>query len=237
MLYVFHGNNRKKVADQVRKLTQQLVLKKPDAQVFTLEGKDFQVREIDELIEAQGLFTRRHIVIVKEPMQEAQTRELFAERLKKISETGNIFIVLEDKLIAAHKKKLEKYAEKIEEHTEKEGSKEVFNVFTLTDELGQKNKRALWLKYTEALKNGIEIESIHGTLHWAVRGMLFALQSPSPEASGQKPFVYQKQKRFAGNYGAECLRELSRELIDIYHNARRGRYDMQTALERWILSL
>lgn len=237
MLYVFHGNNRKKVTDRANALIASLVNKKPDAQVFTFDSKDMYGEELDSLIEAQGLFVERHIVVLKQPLQDSENKETVLDRLERFAQTQNIFIILEDALLASHKKTLSKHAEKIEEHTESKADTKPFNVFGLGDALGEKRKRALWTGYIQALEHGIEVESVHGTLHWALRGMLLAQNTSSPNESGQKPFMHSKFKRYANNYTRKELVTRSRELIALYHDARRGKHDLKIALERWILSI
>lgn len=236
MLYVFYGSDTKKVADKAMKLVADLLKKKPDAQVFTFE-EDVSEMHIDELIEARGLFVEKHIVVLKQPFLKEETKNAVLEKLERFAQTENIFIVVEGKLLAPEKKKLEKHAEKIEEHVRKEEVKEYFNVFQLGDALGERNKRELWSGLMRALRAGNEPESLHGTLHWAVRSMLAAGNSGSPEEAGQKPFVYSKFKRYAKNFKEGELSKLSRELITLYHESRRGKYDLETALERWVLAI
>lgn len=237
MLYVFFGTNITKVSDQASRLVSSLLKKKPDAQVFSFEGGAILESDIDALIEAQGLFVERHIVVIKRPFVVAESRDVVLARLEQFATTQNIFIIIEDKLLAEHKKAFTKHAEKIEEHVEVEKAKKPFNVFALADALGAKNKQALWVGYMGALRAGLEVESVHGTLHWAVKAMLSASGAGSPEEAGQKPYSYNTYKRYAHNYSPEELVSLSRDLITLYHDARRGKHDLKVALERWILSI
>jgi DNA polymerase III delta subunit len=237
MLFVVHGTNIHKVANQTTRLVEQLLKKKPDAQVFYFEGGNVKENDLDQLIEAQGLFVEKHIVVLKQTLEIADSRDIVFPRLKRFATTQNVFIVSENKLIAEHKKELAKHAEKIEEHKKEVKQKNDFNVFKLGDALGTKNKKALWIGYREALRNGQEPESIHGTLHWAVRGMIASRNASSPEEAGQKQYTYDKFKRYSKAFGEGELEKLSRELITIYHNVRRGEYELKPALERWVLRL
>jgi DNA polymerase III delta subunit len=237
MLYVFYGNNRKKVADQAQKLVASLLSKKPDAQVFSFEEGESYAGELDALVEAQGLFVERHIILIKQPLQDSENKEYVLSRLEQFAQSSNIVVIVEDALLATDRKKFERHAEKIEEHTEKKTNTEAFNIFQLGDLFGKKNKRELWTTYIQALKSGVEVESVHGTLHWAVRGMLLAQNTDSPEASGQKPFMHSKFKNYAKHFENGELNKRSRELVTLYHDARRGRHDLKIALEHWILSL
>ncbi len=166
-----------------------------------------------------------------------ETRSIVVPRLKRIAETQNIFVIAEGKLLAEHKKVLEKHAHQTEEHALKKVEKESFNVFALSDALCARNKQMLWSLYMQALRAGLEPESIHGTLHWSVRTLLSVVRSKSFEESGQKQFTYNKYKHTASIFKEEELVRFSRELISIYHDARRGGLELTLALERWILAL
>lgn len=237
MLYVFHGTNTKKVSDHASRLVANLLKKKPDAQVFSFEGGDISESDIDALIEAQGLFVEKHIVVLKQPFVVALSRDLVLARLEQFAMTKNIFVIIEEKLLAEHKKAFAKFAEKIEEHSQLKTDKEPYNVFALADALGTRNKQSLWVIYMGAQRAGLEIESIHGTLHWAIKAMLSASRTNTPEEAGQKQYSYTKFKKYAGNFSPEELVALSRNLVSLYHEARRGKGDLKILLERWILSI
>jgi DNA polymerase III delta subunit len=237
MLYVFHGTDTYTVADKANRLVAGLVRKFPDVQVFTFEGDFIEESALDELVEARGLFIEKQIIVLKQPFIKAESRDLILARIKNFGLSQNIFVLSEGKLLADQKRALTKHAEKIEEYKSEGKKEEKFNVFALSDALGAHNKKVLWTGYVEARRAGVAAEPIHGMLHWAIRSMLLADRAKSPEESGQKPFIYSKFKRYAQNYGEDALRQHSRELITIYHDARRGVHELDTALERWVLGL
>jgi DNA polymerase III delta subunit len=238
MLYVFHGTNTHKVADQTNKLITSLRTKRPLVEIFSFEGGEIQDSDLDALIEAQGLFVEKHIVVLRQTFEFAESRERVLVRLKRLAETQNIFVISENKLLAEHKKALTKHATKIEEHMQVVEEKKKFNVFQLGDALGARHRQELWSGYIQALRAGLEPESIHGTLHWALKSMLSATKTKSAEEAGQKSgFVYNKFKRYATNFKKDELAELSRSLVTVYHDARRGKVDFKTALEQWVLKI
>ncbi len=238
MLFVIHGTDNVKVADKTAKLVASLLSKKPDAQVFYFDDGELEEAELDALTGAQGLFVEKHIVVLKQPFINEQAKEVVLKRLPLFKASQNIIVLAEGKLLAADKKKLEKHAEKIEEHEAvKEKAVAPFNVFALGDALGVRDKRGLWTLYVQALRAGLEVQSVHGTLHWAVRSLLAAQHAAVPEEAGQKPFMYSKYKRYLANYSTHEVQELSHDLIRLYHDARRGKGDLKVTLERWILTL
>ncbi len=230
MLYVFHGTDVKKVADKTNNLVNLLLEKKPDAQVFSFEGLFLDEIKLDEVIEAQGLFVEKHIVVLKQVFEFENSRKVVLKHIERIANTQNIFILSENKLLASHKKVLEKHAKKIEEH-KSVAKKDVFNVFSLSDAFCKRNKRELWLGYVKALRSGVSVENIHGTLHWTARRMLIASKGDTKGFGGS----FYKYKKYATNFSFDELLKISRDLISIYHKAREGRRDLKTSLEKWIL--
>ena len=54
---------------------------------------------------------------------------------------------------------------------------------------------------------------------------------------GLHPFVIKKAGGFAKNFSQEELEKLSRKLVTMYHDARRGGDELPVALEKFVLSL
>jgi DNA polymerase III delta subunit len=236
MLYVFHGTDAHTIANKANGLVATLKKRKPDALVFTFEETNIDPVALDELIEAQGLFVEKHIVHVKTSFETRAHQDPILERLERFATSSNVVVLSLGKLLAEHKRTIEKHAEKIEEHTVVRERNE-YNVFALGDALGARNPRGLWMHYTLARRSGVAPQALHGTLMWAVRSMVLASRNATATDADQKPNVYSKFKRYAQNYSEDELRELPRALIRLYHDAFRGRHDLDTALERWTLTV
>lgn len=237
MLYVYYGSHTERVADHANKLVAGLLKRRADAQVFRFEGGGFEVQDIDELIEARGLFIEKHVVVLKQPLETRESRDHILERLEQFQLSENIFVIAEGVLGAKEKKALEKHAEKIEELAAEKRTATEFNVFALGDALGARKRKELWLLYLQARHAGVEAASLLGTMHWAVRGMLLARRTANANEAGQKPFMYSKFKRYAANYSEQELLTLSRKLIAIYHDTRRGKVNIENGLERLTLTV
>jgi DNA polymerase III delta subunit len=236
MLYVYFGTDTEKVADKANATIATLKKKRADAQVFVFEGAFTDSTPLDELIEARGLFVDKHVVVLKQPFETEASRDIVLERVERLGTSENIFILVEGKVLAEHKRKLEKHATQAEEHTKKAEERD-FSGFALGDALGARDRRALWTEYMLARRSGSEPEVLHGTLTWAVRSMILASRCASADEAGMKPFGYSKFKRFAKNYTPEELLTLSRQLITLYHEARWGKHDLAIATERWTLGV
>ncbi len=238
MIYLIYGNSHQKAREKVRALVDAQIVKKPDALSFRITTENWKDTNLAELIQSQGLFVSKYIVVFDHLLREEGSNDTLLEALQELAESPHIFIFLEDELTKEILKKVEKKAEKVQEISEaKKPEAKGFNVFLLTDAFGMRNKKDLWVLYEKAIVSGVEPEEIHGILFWQTKAMLASVQANSPEEAGLKPFVYQKSSRFAKNFKIEELRELSSRLVSIPHDSRRGLIDFGTALERFILGV
>ena len=118
-----------------------------------------------------------------------------------------------------------------------EKSDERFNIFLLTDAIGERDKRNAWLIYRKALASGMSAEEIFWRVMWGVKSLILAQKTSSPEESGLNPFVYRKAKSFLKNWEITELEKLSKALVDGLHRSRRGNSEIEIILEKEILSL
>ena len=240
MLYLFYGEDGDKSRAKVQKLTESLLKKKPDAELFRLEDDTLTAAALEQCTESQGLFAKKFIVVLDHTFSNSDSKDEVLGSIQAIAESPNIFILLEGKIDKRTLTKLEKHAEKsqVADETKKKGAKrDAFNVFTLTDALGRRDRNKLWALYQTALGEGKVPEELHGLLFWQVKSMLLAASHRTAAAAGLKPFVYTKAKRFTENYSGKELQALSNGMVRTYHEARRGEYDLATGLERLILAL
>ncbi len=238
MLYFLHGKDTKASRAKLHELLDTLQKKKPDASVFKIEAESFDSARFEEFLSGQGLFENKYIVVCDKIFENAEAKEQMVASVKEMSESDNVFLCLEEDVDAPTLKKIEKYAQKTQKFEEnKKVESKSFNIFSLTDALGRRDKKELWVLYQQALASGSEPEEIHGILFWQVKSMLLSSQSKSSDEAGLKPFVFQKASGFAKKYSPAELRALSARFVEIYHNAHRGISEMGIALEKLILSI
>jgi len=101
----------------------------------------------------------------------------------------------------------------------------------------QQDELLAWILLAKAWRNNLSNEEIIGTLYWQVKMLRLVERTKNAEEAGQKPFVYSKAKRSLRQFTEGELDSLSRDLLSIYHEGHLGRRDMDSALERWVLSL
>jgi len=240
MIYFLYGSDTDKAKKKLNELVESLVKKKPNASSFKYDWETFLPDLLPELIGGQGLFEHRYIVILDRVLENPEHKDVIIDMLEGMHDSENIFIIYEKQLDKTTLGKFEKNSEKVQKFElveEIDVKKHAFNIFALTDALGKKDKRALWVLYQKALMNEVSFEEIHGILLWQVKAMLLAQSSKSATESGLKPFVFGKSQTYAKNFPGESLHNLSGGLVSLYHDVRRGIGEPELALEKFILEM
>ncbi len=247
MLYFLHGTDKDSAREKARELLETLQTKKPDAAQFRLEPDKWSEGFFDELIGSQGLFEQKYIVFADKLFENTEAKEAILGRLKEIGESENIFIFLEGKTDKATLTKIEKRAAKVQVFEEKGGEKEGgraaaarpkdFNIFSLTDAFGRRDKKNLWVLYQKSVENDVAPEEVHGILFWQLKSMMLADDAKTAKEAGLAPFVFSKAKGFLNNFSSLELNNFSKKLVALYSDARRGAVEFDVALERFILNL
>lgn len=237
MIYCFHGNDRENVRARVGKFVAGLKAKKPEANVISVDSENVDENRLTDLSHGQGLFEKSYIVVCQD-LFGGESGEVSLGELSDMAESPNLFVlregVLNKKIITA----LEKAGAKIEEcKTFESFKKPPFNIFSLADALGKRDKKNLWILYRKAIQAGFLPEEISGTLFWQIKSLLLSVSSSSALEAGLKPFVWSRAKSFAKNYSELELKNLSWRIVEVYHSARRGIFEFETGLEKLILSL
>jgi len=112
-----------------------------------------------------------------------------------------------------------------------------FNIFALTEALGNRNKKEAWVLYQKALSAGLSADEIFFKLFWQVKSMLIAGRTKNAEEADMKTFPYNKAKGFLKNFKLEEIERLSEDLVIGYHLARRGEGEITTLIEKILLKL
>lgn len=242
MIYLIYGTNEKKAREKANLLFKTLAKKKPNATAMRIDAEHFKRGEVLEHALGQGLFESKLIVFYDTVLENPEAKEDIKENLETLKKSENIFIFLEGKLdkktinvFSHHTEKTEEH----EEHKEHKGTKTTtsFKIFDLSDALLARDRKKLWVLFNVGKLNNLSAEEMHGILGWGTKTMLLARLSETAEEAGLNPFVYRKAKRGATKYSKKELKQLSSSLVSLYHDARRGKHNLDIALERFILSL
>lgn len=235
MLYILHGTDTAKVRAKARGLIDTLQKKRPDAEVFWIDSESFSHDKLKEFVGSAGLFSAKYIVVLNKVFENKEAKQAVLETAAALSSAEHLFVLIEEVLDVKEIKQLEKYAAQVAVYDVQKKEKLIFNTFALADALGQRDKKKLWLLYTEAKAQGIADEEIHGVLWWQMKTIALANTANTAAEAGLKPFVFSKAKKFAGNFSKDEIARVLTDMVTLYHEARRGKYDFSTALERWIV--
>ncbi len=241
MIIFIHGEDTDKSRKKAHELIDNLRKKKPDASFFKINGENWSEEIISEYALGQGLFSNKYIVFLDKVCENKDLKDSFIDKLDEMKDSENVFIILEGKLDKTSITKIEKRSDKVQlfeidtDKIGKFGKKDDFNIFSLADALGNRDKKNLWILYRMAINNGKVPEEIAGTLFWQLKSMAIASKAKDASSSSLSPFVYNKSKNYLKNFKDGEIYKILESLISISHDSRRGIGEMETSLERWIL--
>jgi hypothetical protein len=189
-------------------------------------------QNISDLVVTQsGLFGDTEFFVLTDMSRELDLKSL----LEDYASSNNLIIFSEATVTKKILGEFQKVGVEAQEFApEAKEAKPAFNVFSLADALGRRDKKNLWILYQQALRSA-SVEEINGILLWQLKNMALVLSSPSATKS-MKPFVYKKNQGFAKNYSAEEVNSLIRSFTHAFHN--RDIYDsLDIQVEKILLGL
>ncbi len=166
------------------------------------------------LQQGTSMFGEARTVVLDGVASNDEMRDTLLAALPALASSPDRFFMLEEKPDAELKKKLQKYAEKIEVFDAVK-KKEYPSVFKLADYLKKGDKKNMWVAYQRELASGNAPEAIHGVLFWGAKQYVLAARSAKDIARG---------------------RNLVASLAELPHESRRRGEELEYALERFILS-
>lgn len=247
MLNIIYGKDRESGRERFRALLNQQILNqqvsRPGRRPLGAEVRHVLEGEInkeffDMAVSSQGLFGEKTLFIFDCVLDKKNEQETLLFYAKDLSSSSNIFLIFEPLLESSIADSLKEEEALIEEYAlGKTSTRNDFNIFSLGDALGQRNKKELWVLYQEALRADLSAEEICGTLFWMVKNLALMKNAKLGNDRGMSPFVAKKTRAFTKNYTEEEIAKLSQALTVAYHEAHRGGEPMEIALERFILAL
>jgi hypothetical protein len=225
MLYLLHGKSEPR-KEFIRNLATEKILTP-----IHVYDNDIQSRNINELVSTQiGLFGDTEMYVIHSLARMLHINDLVEE----YAVSKNIIIFSEETITKPIIKVFEKVESIIHDFGKEEKiKKQEFNMFSLTDALGARDKKNLWLLFRQAIQKGSP-EEIHGILFWQIKNL--ALVKTSTTNPGMNPFVYQKTSGYAQKFSLEEIQKISRDLVYMFHN-RDAYSTLEIDLEKFILGL
>lgn len=129
------------------------------------------------------------------------------------------------------------FAEPAEEKLPVGKKQKFFPDFAFTDAISARNKKEAWIEYQREMASGLVAEQLFWSVAKQVRNLILAKRTKTAAEADLNPFVYKKLKSGSEKYSQEELVQMSEDLVVGYHNARRGIGEIETLLEKFLLSL
>lgn len=173
------------------------------------------VSDFNAAMQGGGMFSSGpRVVVFENVMQHEEMSTPLLDSLEDLKTAEDFFFVLEEKVDAATRKKIEKYAEKSERFDAAKSERDT-TAFDMANALQWGDKKTLWVSYMRELSKGSAPEMLHGILFWAAK------------------------EQFLKSNGAAKQKAASTltALVELPHEARRKGFDMEYALERFVLSV
>lgn len=232
MLAVFFGTDRKGCKDACDSF-----VKKQGANVTVnaIDERAYSEGFLTNAIGAGSLFGSTELYILDTPSNHTEFEAEVREHLLEMAESANTFIILEGALLAPAKKRFSKHTTVFEEYLAEKADR--FNSFALADALAKKDKKTLWMLLHEARAAGLRDEELIGILWWQLKALRLAQTTKNAAEAGMKDFPYQKAKRSLTVFKEGEVEQISRTLLEVYHDGHSGKRDLDTALEKLTLTL
>lgn len=214
MLYIFHGNDIKKVLDASLNLIEGLKAKRQFAQVFYFYPEDFNKENLETQQFAQGLFFDKHIFVFKNFIESKKDiRDYVLNNLENFIKSNHLYIVLENNIDIKYFDKIKKIKDiNLKEYKTKivlkeDESAKLFNLAALIMKINKttQDKINIINQIDQVKKNGTAGENFFGILWWR----------------------YKK-------YASRDKKNMT-ILLDIYHNGHEGEEEMWIGLENWAI--
>lgn len=234
MIYLFSGNNFEK-----RKKAFETELKRFSSyETVVLDDQSFDKALIESHLSSSSMFSSEILFIFEHVLENNDIKDYFFEKIKDFKESKHVFFFLESSIKKAELSKIEKYVEKSFIFEEDAKKVKEFNIFSVTDAFGKRDKKETWVIMQKALRNNVAEVDIANILIWSLKNMLLVKDKKGTEDEIKKtklnPFVFKKSLSASKNFKESELKNLLSSLIFMYHDDRRGE-NIKTNLELFVL--
>jgi hypothetical protein len=241
MLYVIHGSDTQKGRGKLQSLVGVLQSKRPDATLFRLSPENWNQGFLDEVLAGVNLFTPKNIIVLDSLVSNKDSVDYIEERIGDFAASEHVCILFDSKVSKALLTKLEKKAEKVEEHNLKVGGddsagKKAPQTFAFADALASRSKVNSWKLFQELSLDGLAAEEIHGVVWWQFKSIYVAYDARTAGEADMKPYTFSKCQAFKKNWTKSELNVFLDGLMDMYHKAHRGEVDFMIEMERLCLN-
>lgn len=237
MIHLFYGTDFDAARNEARKLIT-TESKGGFATVIHVDSNNFTPEMIDECVGTQGLFASSCVVDLKDVCELAERRDIVLARLEELSASPNVFVWTERGLDAKTIAVVKKYAKSMKEFAAKAKARsQAPATFDFASLCAQKDKKRAWELYVSRIRHEAAPEETCGTLIWQYKMISLAHLSKSADDVGASPYAFSNAKRLAAKVSKDEAMNVMKNLISMYHDAHRGKMDLEAGIEKFVLSL
>lgn len=235
MIYIIYGTDQEKAGDRFRQYLNKFKAKNPEAIVHRLDSENFDLDLFRNYAHGQDLFGKNYLIACTGLLSDENYFSQLEDGLEDVKNSPNICLFYEYELKKPIVKKLAKQAEKIEEFKLADiKAKADYNIFDLTDALGSRDRKKLWVELQKASIKGVSEEDIFWKLDDHIKKMII-VKTSNPKDLNYHPFYLKKLTAQAGKYSTQELKDLSQNLAELYSQVRLGRKELDLGLEAFCL--
>src|SRR3989344_3315071 len=213
MLHFFSGTDRDTARGAMNAEIERTA-KKLQAEVLRVSDAN-TLEDLHAALQGPGMFGVARILVLEGVCANEEMLPTMLETLPRLSRSNEPLFLYEEKPNADLRRKIEKYSETRVRH-DAPGKAKDNTVFALAGALAKGDRKTLWVGYQRALARGERVEAIHGILFLGAKKMLLSARKNSVE--------YHRSS------------ELVAGLAELPHEARCRGFELEYALERFILS-
>ncbi|MDO8523749.1 MAG: hypothetical protein Q7R74_00800 [bacterium] len=210
MIYLYTGTDREKARTEMNKT----IARESKKATVTRVTDAHTVADVAEALRGSGMFGEKRVVVLDSVFANEEMRDVVLRVLPHMKSSDEVFFILEGKLDAETRRTLEKYAE-VSERFDVKKEKDRGEIFSLAYALKGGDKKRLWVEYQRALLRDDAPEAIHGVLFWGAKDTFLKSSGAARERAGK----------------------LVAELAELPHEARRQGFELEYALEHYILGI
>ena len=94
MLYLIHGADETRGRAKLHAILESLFQKRPDAEYFHITPDTWENYDLHELASSQGLFEKKHIVVLDKVFELDDAKDVSVEALSDLHNAPHVFIFL-----------------------------------------------------------------------------------------------------------------------------------------------
>lgn len=210
-----------------------LVTQYKDFEFITVNQFNFNNEELGNFIAGEDIFSKKYLIVLDGLLESGFTDDVLV-KIEQMKDSDNIFVFKELSLLKKPTDLLKKHAKVFENFNLLKQDPGKFNIFSITDSFGSKDKKNTWVLMQKALREGVKPEDILNILIWQTKNLLMVQNSKHIIDTGLSTFVYNKTKEQARNFKNTELKDISRSLVRLFHEGHLG-VDLGLNLEIFIL--